>query len=297
MLALLNPSESLAAVLSAAPTTEPAYFAVWREAGSPSWNQATGSLSDSSATIVPAPIAGAREVDSIRVFNADTAEATVTFSKVVGATSYTLAKVSVPAGGQAAFDAAGVRVVNASGQLLQTIYDDYGVGVAVNGAVATELGTGPIRRTVLALTDVSLTVGNSTGVSFGGTKVYDFPTGRILLLGSIFRNISIDLTDEGNATPIDAADGGDMAMGSTPPDDGTLTDTDVDIVPSTSIDPVSDGIDGAALAASAQFDGTTTALDAYLNMIVDDADVGDGASDVLLVSGEVEMHWVNLGTY
>lgn len=98
-------------------------------------------------------------------------------------------------------------------------------------------------------------------------------------------------------TPIDSADGGDVAIGSTAPGDGTLTGTDVDLVPSTSIDPISGGITGAALAATAQFDGTTTPLDAYLNILIDDADVADGASDVLQVSGVVEIHWVLLGDY
>lgn len=176
--------------------------------------------------------------------------------------------------------------------------DDELAGTPGVGVTAVEVPlSSVVHKTVLQLDDVSVTVGNTTGVSFGGTKVYDMPAGRILVLGATLAAVTLDLTDAGNATPIDAADGGDIAFGTTAPDDGTLTGTDVNIIPSTSIDPLSGGLTGVALAASAQIDGTTTAVDVYLNLLIDDADVGDGASDVLLVSGTLTLVWVNLGDY
>lgn len=164
-------------------------------------------------------------------------------------------------------------------------------------ATAIESAAGIIRQTLLTLSDVPVTVGNTTGVSFGSQLVYTFPEGRILLLGATMGGISFDLTDEGNATPIDDTMGGDVSLGSTAAGDGTLTGADVDIIPATSIDPISAGITGAALAASAQFNGTTTPVPVYLNVLIDDADVADTASDVILVSCLVTLTWVNLGDY
>ncbi len=173
-----------------------------------------------------------------------------------------------------------------------------GVGSSpVSTSVATESGSDVVHKTVLALTDVSVTAGNTTGVSFGGTKVYDFPEGRILLLGATLDSLTFDLTDAGNATPVAAADGGDIAFGTTVAGDGTLSAADVNVIPSTSIDPISGGVTGAALAVSAQFDGTTTAVDVYVNVLVDDADVGNGASDVILVSGTLTLVWANVGDF
>ena len=162
---------------------------------------------------------------------------------------------------------------------------------------ASEGGDGHLHRTIITLKNLPITVGNTTGISFGGTKIYDFPAGRLLILTSQMRGISIGLTNAGNATPITGAMGGDMSLGTTAPSDGTLTTTDVDFCPSTSIDPISGGITGAALAASTQFDGTGTAKDLYINMLIDDADVGNAASDVLEISGEVEVVWINGGDY
>lgn len=301
MLAILTPNDSITAVLAGAiTTTNPTYLATYREGGRVF--QSSGSTNGVTAvTPVAAPgsSAGERIVESMRVHNGDTVAATVTITKAVsGGTSHVLAKAAIPVGGHLVADAAGVRVVDSSGQLLQTVAGvDATVGTAANGATAVESGNGAVHKTVITLSDVEVTVGNTTGVSFGGTKIYDFPQGRILVLGSVLANVTFDLTDAGNVTPIDAADGGDISVGTTVAGDGTLTNADVDLIPSTSIDPISGGVTGAALAAAAQFDGTTDAVDAYFNVLIDDADVADAASDVLLVSGTLTIHWVLLGDY
>jgi len=173
--------------------------------------------------------------------------------------------------------------------------NDVGAIVENIGASVEEFGDGIIHKSRFTFDAMPVTVGNTTGVSFGGTKFYDFPLGRILVLGSVLTNVAFGLSNAGNATPIDAADGGDVAVGTTAPSDGTLTGTDVDLIPSTSIDPLSGGISIAALAAAAQFDGSGTAKDAYFNILIDDADVGDGASDIIEVSGTLEITWILLG--
>lgn len=298
MICFLDTSESLKAVLAGAiATTNPNYQAHWSDDFTEA--EPTGALNGASDVTLVAVAAGEakRTVDRLQVYNADTAAVTMTISKVNAAgTSYPILKVTVPVGGLFRWTEEGVRVTDSSGQLLQSVADSTGVGVAGTGVVATETGN-VVRKTVLSLTDVPVTVGNTTGISFGGSKIYDFPAGRILLLGATINGITFDLTSEDNVTPIATTHGGDVSIGTTAPTDGTLTGTDVDIIPSTSIDPISAGITGAALAASAQFDGTSTAKDAFLNILIDDSDVADGASDVILVSGTVTLHWMNLGDY
>lgn len=171
---------------------------------------------------------------------------------------------------------------------------DSGVPPA-SSVIVGEQRKGVVEQTVLTLSAFPVTVANTTGASFGGAKVFDFPEGRILVLGVV-----ADLSFDWRGEDIDAGGSGDFSMGSTITADATLGGTDVDLLPSTAMtDPfvVGAGAGSGALAAAAQFDGHTTALDANLNIIIDDADVADAASDVVLVSGVIVMTWVNLGDY
>lgn len=171
-----------------------------------------------------------------------------------------------------------------------------GVG-ATNGATVSvvEKGNAVIHQSVISLASTPVTVANTTGASFGNLKIYDLPAGRILVLG-VTANLSFDWS----ASDIVATGSGDFSLGTTGTSDATLDGTDVDLLPSTAMtDPFVDGVGvgTGALAASAQFDGTSTAKDVYLNMIIDDADVDDAASDDVLVTGTVTITWINLGDY
>ena len=172
----------------------------------------------------------------------------------------------------------------------------YGIG-AKNGATVTttEHGDSVTHRTILTLTATPVTVANTTGASFGGLKLYDFPAGRIGVLG-VTANLSFDWS----GTTIAADGSGDFSLGTTITADATLDTTDVDLLPSTALtDPFVAGVGTGkgALAASAQFDGTTTAIDANINIIIDDVDVADAASDVVLVTGTITITWANYGDY
>lgn len=171
-----------------------------------------------------------------------------------------------------------------------------GIG-AKNGATvsAVENGGAVVHKTVLTLASTPVTVANVTGASFGGVKVYDFPEGRILVLGT-----TANLSFNWHGLTIDEAGSGDFSLGSTLTADATLGGTDVNLLPSTGmLDPFVAGVGTGkgALAASAHFDGTSAALDAYLNLIIDDADVADAASTIVLVSGTITLTWINLGDY
>lgn len=100
MITVLGLLESVTAVLAGAvATTNPSYHATWKEHGSTALNQPTGALTGATAvTLVSAPDSGQqrRYVESIFIFNRDTAAVTLTLAKVINGTSYTILKVALP---------------------------------------------------------------------------------------------------------------------------------------------------------------------------------------------------------
>lgn len=165
--------------------------------------------------------------------------------------------------------------------------------VAGSNIYAMEYGNSAVHRTVLALTNRAVTVANTTGSSFGSSKLYDFPVGRILILGGRV-NLTITWTGE----DIAAGGSGDASLGTTATADATLDSTDADIMASTAmLDPFVSGVGTLTgnLVVPTAFDGTSTAKDLYFNAIIDDADVSDGASDTILLRGEISIVWSNLG--
>jgi hypothetical protein len=174
-------------------------------------------------------------------------------------------------------------------------YFGYGKGLpAGTGVVAKEHGVaGAIQKTILTFNSVQVTVGNTTGASFGSQKIYDFPLGRILILGGR-ANLTFNWAGQ-----IVATGSGDFSLGTTATADATLGGTDVDLMASTAmLDPFVAGIGTGvgSLVGNTNFDGTGTAKDMYLNLIVDDADVADADSDVITITGTIEFSWINLGT-
>ena len=165
---------------------------------------------------------------------------------------------------------------------------------AVNGTTVTAVQLAPqIYQTTLTLDDTpaSITyVGPATN-SVGGVKVYDFPEGRILVLGVTVDNMTV--------TPVDGAgfgvtDGGDFSLGTALATGTNLASTGADLCPSTSIDAVTN-ITDSALASSAQFDGTATAKDVYVNFLVDADDITNSAA--LTFDATVTITWLKLGDY
>ncbi len=194
------------------------------------------------------------------------------------------------------FDEDGIVTDKATiGELGSVPTNESGVGV-VNGATVSAVEQGDVvHKTTFTLASTPVTVGNVTGASFGGVKLYDFPAGRILVLG-----VTADLSFNWAGTDIGLTGSGDFALGRSISADATLAGTDVDLLPSTALlDPFVDGVGTGkgALVASAQFDGTGGAISANLNIIIDDADVANAAEDIVLASGPVVIHWINLGDY
>lgn len=118
MLAVINPGDSLTAVMSgAAATTNPTYLAVYSGAGSGGLNSALGQLSGATAaTIIPSDSSDTRTLRSLHIYNGDTAAVVVTIAQVVSGTSRTLAKITLQVDDTLRFDERGLHVIDSSGQ-------------------------------------------------------------------------------------------------------------------------------------------------------------------------------------
>lgn len=182
---------------------------------------------------------------------------------------------------------------------LQSSQSGYGsVPAAVAAAcVATEEGVGVVHQTTLTLTDLAQAVVN--GTEYQSTKVYSFPEGRILVLG-VVASLEQKTTSE-IASTLNSGVTGAVSLGTAAASNVSLTSTMVDLLPSTAftssttIDVAGTAV-GAALAASAQFDGHTTAKDVYLNSAF--ATTGDVDADATMTwTGTVKITWVHLGDY
>lgn len=171
---------------------------------------------------------------------------------------------------------------------------------AVNGTgvTVTEYGDGTIHQTVITFTDVNIAMTDEAGtIAYGSLKVYDLPEGAILLHGAVQ---DVDLT-KSSAGVNDDWDG-DVGVGTTAADnDASLATTEQDIIPTTATPQAAAGATTAdGLSTSTEsgtiFDGTATAKDVYVNLLVDDADhdVTSTACNLIL-NGTLTLTWINLG--
>lgn len=168
---------------------------------------------------------------------------------------------------------------------------------AVSTVTARHEQVGPFVKTTLTLDNVAQTVTN--GTEYQGTKIYDLPEGRVLVLG-----VTATLqqkTTSALASTLNASSTGAISLGTAAASNVSLTSTMVDLLPSTAftssatVNVAGTAVKGA-LAASAQFDGTTTAKDVYLNTAyATTTDVDGNATQT--ISGTVVICYVLLGDY
>ena len=167
--------------------------------------------------------------------------------------------------------------------------------VSVGTVKAKHFQQGPFVYTTLTLADVAQTV--TDGTEYQGTKIYDFPEARILFLG-----VTATLqqkTTSALASTLNASVTGAIGLGTATASATTLSGTMVDFLPSTAFTSsatinVAGTAVTAALAASAQFDGTGTAKDLYLNTaFATTTDVDGNATQT--ISGTVRIVWCLLG--
>jgi hypothetical protein len=172
-----------------------------------------------------------------------------------------------------------------------------GTLAAVSGLTAKHKQAGILVQSTFTLTDVAQDVVN--GTEYQGTKLYDFPEGRILVLG-----VTASLAQKTTSTlasTLNASSTGAVALGTATASNVSLTSTMVDLLPSTAFTSsatinVAGTAVTAALAASAQFDGTSTAKSMYLNSaFATTTDVDADATQTF--TGTVTVTWLSLGDF
>lgn len=187
---------------------------------------------------------------------------------------------------------------------LKGLYD-YVQGVGGHGSVPTvtgltvvEQGAGPLRQSVITFDDVAFALTDvAATVAYSGKKVYDFPAGSIKIFGAV-----ADLALTKSAAGVNNDWDGDFGVGTvTASNNATLATTEQDIIPTTATPQAASGATtakGRNAADIAPFDGTSTAVDVYLNFLVDDADQDVTTTPTnLIVNGTLTITWANLGDY
>lgn len=220
-------------------------------------------------------------------------------ANIVGDAQATENAINIGSGWDTGITSASPITVSSALTSASTITTSGNGAIVANKCTVVEGGISPIHQTTVTFT---MTAANDIDVADGGktagVKFYDMPEGRILLLGATI-NASVVTNNVYNANPNDAyyvsigsADGTQAA-------DADLTGTEQDIIPKTTLDTVGSTTltlpFKAALAASAHFDGTTTAMDLYFNVAVPDA-ANTGAT-THAVTGTLTITWINLGDY
>lgn len=170
---------------------------------------------------------------------------------------------------------------------------------AASGATVSAFETvdGLVRRTVLQVQNLPLTLADAT--QGAGVKIYDFPEGRIHILGAIGAIAMI--TTSVLASTLHGGVTCKWGVGSTTQANATLATTEQDMIPVTTVVAsatinVAGAQSKASLAASLQLDGTTTPVDAFLNISIPTGTDID-ANATVLVSGTIQITWINLGDY
>lgn len=176
------------------------------------------------------------------------------------------------------------------------------VGTASTSVTAVEYGVGPFHQTVLTISSLAMAISD---LHFGGgSKLYTFPEGNIMVLGATCT--VQETTTSTIASTLKASKTLSVGVGSvqtTTQDSGTLVTTQQDIVnafactSSATINVAGTAVNGKQSATTAlKFDGTSTAQPIWLNCgVVTNTDIDADATTTW--SGTVTLTWVWNGDY
>lgn len=167
-------------------------------------------------------------------------------------------------------------------------------GAPAGSGVSVSHGPG-VTKTVLKLVNTPLPlIDTAATVARCALKVFDMPEGLIQIFGSV-ANLAITKSAAGVNADFD----GDFALGSAAAAaDATLTGTEANILPSTATPQAVAGVTTAkgVSTAGVLLDGTTTPVDVYLNILVDDADQDVTTTPTnLIANGTITILWANIG--
>lgn len=305
MIAVLNDAgDSITIELAAAvASVQPKWGLIWKGEGGPA-NPVGATNGITPVNMLVGVTGKPREVESLSVYNEDTAAVDVIIKMVVDGTGYVKVNATIPVAGTLSWSKeTGPVILNSLGS---TPSDAVGAVVAGIGVVAVESGSGNFRRTVLTLTNTPLTITNA--LAYAGLKLHDMPAGRIKFLDCV-TSLAFTTTSALAGT-LNAEATVSYGIGSATASATTLATTMMDLMPgsgeavkeftsSETINVPSDVVTGflAAVAAAqlgAILDGTTTPVDIFLNVALADADEIDGDA-TLVVNGTITLTWVNGG--
>ena len=158
MIVLSATTSTLQVVLDASPTNQLPCSTSYADQGGNAATTDVNTNGTTAVTIVPAPASGVnRVVNSVSIYNADTATRTVTVNKNDNGTLYTQIKVALPSGYRLGYNAArGWGVTDASGNFLETVQANQAGTWTVNIGSSLPAGSNAIG---------SVTVSNTVAVS------------------------------------------------------------------------------------------------------------------------------------
>jgi hypothetical protein len=166
---------------------------------------------------------------------------------------------------------------------------------AATGNSVVETGSGSLHTSTFTLTNVAVTLTATGGAKgFGSVKLYDFPEGYVYFIGAVadlaITSADADLSDTWT---------GDISFGTTADDNAALAGTEVNIIPETTVPAATAKAttgDGVSTATEhAIVDGHSSALDLYLNLLADAADIADDSTAPVAISGTITITWIKLG--
>lgn len=153
----------------------------------------------------------------------------------------------------------------------------------------------PVRRIDLKFKNVPISVAGTSGIGWGTAVIGDLPEGNILLLGAVSY---AQFTGPTSASLVDTF-AGNYGIGSTPADDATITNGDVDIIQSTAlsaataeVSPLTRGT-SAGSAAGVILDNTDGSLELNLNLLIADADISGTVA--MTATGILHLSYIVLG--
>ncbi|MFA5759446.1 MAG: hypothetical protein WC942_08855 [Clostridia bacterium] len=152
--------------------------------------------------------------------------------------------------------------------------------------VTAENVYGVVNKTTLTFDDISIAVAEGSTKEFGSALLATFPAGSIHLLGA-----KVDLTLA--SSDYDGVEEGDLSLGVIAATDRALTGDDVTWMAAKEVTFAAEEAAVVGLGASSgAVSDSEGDLEVHLNLCMDQ---GGGAGTVV-VSGTVELTWVNLGS-
>lgn len=176
--------------------------------------------------------------------------------------------------------------------------DPVGTIPTITGMTLAEQSGGGMHRATITFAAASFTI--TDALAYLGTKIYDFPEGRIMFLGST-ASLQFAVTSDRTATINDNASL-TWALGTAAASNITLATTMVDLLPKTTkvlaaaTTALNTASTGALASTPSHFDGTGTAKDMYLNFGFE-TNTDIDADGTLTVTGSITFAYVNLGDY